>query len=165
MCKVFTICTATKQHQDPMRRASSSFVDVFIAILLGLKVHIGDDEMQFGPSMIPMLDPNHGEPAGVQAGNQEIPLEAVDQLQTGPRVTFKPRRLFFGKAQDPRSVPLGKPRRIDQLRGRLRVATQQFGRVLLQDAGVILLRQQVGERPITLCANGKFTQGSREWAE
>jgi hypothetical protein len=90
--------------------------------LLGFKIHVGNDEMQLGATVLPVLGPDGGDPVAVHAGNQKIALEAVDQLKAGLRATFEPRRIVLGEAQNPRGVPLGEPQRVDQLRGCLGIA-------------------------------------------
>jgi hypothetical protein len=75
-------------------------VEVGRESLLGFKVYIGDDEVQLRSSMIPMLDPNRGEPVGVYAGNQKIALEAVDQLKASVRARFEPHCIVLGEAQN-----------------------------------------------------------------
>jgi hypothetical protein len=90
--------------------------------LLGFKIHVGNDEMQLGAAVLPVLGPDGGDPVAVHARNQKIALEAVDQLKAGLRATFEPRRIVLGEAQNPRGVPLGEPQRVDQLRGCLGIA-------------------------------------------
>jgi len=73
-------------------------VEVSRKPLLGLQVHIGDDEMQLRAVVIPVLYPDGRDSVAVHAGNQEVPLEAVDQLQPGSGPSCEHGRILLGKA-------------------------------------------------------------------